>query len=68
MYRADLLPSCYDDWILPERKRLHLRYRQGLAQLIQLLEARREYAAAISHAQRLLQDDPIDPVIVPGSA
>jgi predicted ATPase len=60
LYRADLLPSCYDDWIVPERERLRLRYRQALAQQIQLLEAQRDYAAAIGHAQRLLQDDPID--------
>jgi DNA-binding SARP family transcriptional activator len=62
LYCADLLPSCYDDWIIPERKRLHLRYRQTLAQLIDLLEARRDYAAAIRYAQHLLQDDPIDEV------
>jgi DNA-binding SARP family transcriptional activator/predicted ATPase len=60
LYCADLLPSCYDDWIIPERKRLHLRYRQALAQLIDLLEMRRDYAAAIRYGQYLLQDDPID--------
>jgi predicted ATPase len=62
LYCAPLLPSCYDDWIIPERKRLHLRYRQALAQLIDLLEARRDYATATRHAQHLLQDDPIDEV------
>jgi DNA-binding SARP family transcriptional activator/predicted ATPase len=62
LYCADLLPSCYDDWIIPERKRLHLRYRQALTQLIDLQEARRDYAVAIRHAQHLLQDDPIDEV------
>jgi DNA-binding SARP family transcriptional activator/predicted ATPase len=60
LYRADLLPSCYDDWLLPERERLRQRHRHAVAQLIQLLETRRDYAAAIGHAQRLLQDDPID--------
>jgi predicted ATPase/DNA-binding SARP family transcriptional activator len=62
LYRADLLPNCYDDWIVPARERLHLGYRQALAQLIVLLEARRDYAAAIGHAQHLLQDDPLDEV------
>jgi predicted ATPase len=63
LYRAELLRSCYDDWIAPERERLHLRYRQALRQLIGLLEARRNYAAAIGRAQRLLQDDPIDEAV-----
>lgn len=60
LYRADLLPSCYDEWIIPERERLRQRHRHALAQLIRLLEARRDYDAAIAHAQRLLRDDPID--------
>jgi DNA-binding SARP family transcriptional activator/predicted ATPase len=60
LYRANLLPSCYDDWIVPERERLRLRYQQALARLIRLLETRRDYTAAIRHAQRLLRDDPID--------
>src|SRR3954451_9204918 len=47
LYRADLLPSCYDDWIIPERERLHMRHQHARAQLIQLLEARRDYSAAI---------------------
>lgn len=59
-YRAGLLPSCYDDWIVPERERLHQRHQRALAQLIELLEARRDYPAAIHHARRLLRDDPID--------
>jgi DNA-binding SARP family transcriptional activator/predicted ATPase len=60
LYQADLLPSCYDDWIAPERERLHQLHRHALAQLIGLLETRRDYAAATRHAQRLLRDDPID--------
>jgi DNA-binding SARP family transcriptional activator/predicted ATPase len=60
LYRAHLLPNCYDDWIVPERERLHLRHQQALQRLIQLLEARRDYSAAIHHTQRLLRDDPIN--------
>jgi DNA-binding SARP family transcriptional activator len=63
LYRADLLLSCYDEWIAPERERLHLRHQQALAQLIGLLEARRDYAAATRHAQRLLRDDPLDEAV-----
>ncbi|NTU80910.1 MAG: AAA family ATPase [Chloroflexales bacterium] len=63
LYRADLLPSCYDDWIVPERERLRQQHRHALTQLIRLLEQRRDYADAIRYAQRLLQDDPLDEVV-----
>jgi len=60
LYRADLLPSCYDEWIAAERERLRQRHRRALVRLIDLLEAQREYAEAIPHARRLIHDDPID--------
>ncbi len=46
-YGGDLLPSCYDDWILPERERLHQAYIRAMERLIQVLEAEREYDQAI---------------------
>src|SRR3984893_3418956 len=33
LYRGDLLPGCYDEWILPERDRLRQRHGQALEQL-----------------------------------
>lgn len=60
LYRADLLPSCYDEWIGAERDRLRLRHKDALARLVDLLEARRHYAQAICHAQRLVRDEPVD--------
>ena len=60
LYRADLLPSCYDEWISAERDRLRQRHRQALVRLVDLLEARRDYAQAIHHAQRLVRDEPAD--------
>src|SRR6185312_8735466 len=59
LYRADLLPSCYDEWIVPERERLRLRYLEALAALVRLLEARHDCAAAIRHAQAWLRYDPL---------
>jgi DNA-binding SARP family transcriptional activator len=44
LYGGDLLPSCYDEWIAPERERLQQLYRKSLQHLIQAFEARREYA------------------------
>src|SRR6266536_318819 len=57
LYRGDLLPSCYDEWILPERDRLHQAFLQTSERLIDLLEQERDYAAAIQVAQHLLRHD-----------
>ena len=54
-----MLPGCYDEWILPERERLRQAFLGALEQLILLLERERDYPAAISAAQRLLQYDPL---------
>ena len=62
LYRGDLLPSCYDDWIEAERERLRQGFEQGLAQLIQLLEDQREYRAAIRFAQRMIRHDSLNEV------
>ena len=59
VYSGDLLPSCYDDWILPHRERLRQAHLRALERLIQLLEDRRECDAAIVHAQRILRLDPL---------
>lgn len=58
-YGGTLLPDCYDDWILPERERLARQYVAALEQLIVAYEQRRDYTAAIPHAQRLLRHDPL---------
>ncbi len=59
LYGGDLLPGCYDEWILPERERLRQAFLGSLEQLILLLERERDYPAAISAAQRLLRYDPL---------
>ena len=59
LYRGDLLPGCYDDWLLPERERLRQTFSQTLEQLVLLLENERDYPAAIVYGQRLLQHDPL---------
>jgi len=58
-YQGDLLPSCYDDWILPARERLRQRFTQALDRLIQSLEDRRAYQEAITYAGQLLGHDPL---------
>ncbi len=59
LYRGDLLPSCYDEWILPERDRLRQAFFKALERLIVLLEEERDDEAAISAALRLLRQDPL---------
>lgn len=59
-YRADLLPTCYDDWIVPERERLRARYLRALNQLIESHSARQEYDQAIPFARRRIRADPLD--------
>lgn len=60
LYKGDLLPSCYDDWIAPERERLRQHALKLCQQLIRLLEARRDYPAALDVGRRLLQLDPLE--------
>lgn len=59
LYKGDLLPSCYDDWIIPQREELRRAYLCTSERLVRLLEEQRDYPAAIRYAQRLLQHDPV---------
>lgn len=56
-YRGNLLPSCYDEWIVAERERLQQQLLAALEQLMRLAEEQRDYAAAIGHANHLLRYD-----------
>jgi DNA-binding SARP family transcriptional activator/predicted ATPase len=58
-YSGELMPACYDDWILPERERLHQDYGKALERLILLEEEQRDYPLAIEHAQDLLRHEPL---------
>ncbi|MBA3823186.1 MAG: AAA family ATPase [Ktedonobacterales bacterium] len=59
LYRGDLLPHCYDEWITLERERLRQRHRQMLDRLLHLYETRGDLTLAIQYAQRFLQADPL---------
>jgi DNA-binding SARP family transcriptional activator len=59
LYRGNLLPNCYDDWILSERERLRQEYLNVLEKLVGLLERERQYSTAIAYAQQLLESDPL---------
>jgi predicted ATPase/DNA-binding SARP family transcriptional activator len=60
LFQADLLPSCYDEWIVPERERLRQRCLRALGQLGRLLESDGDYPAAIGIARRMVRHDALD--------
>jgi predicted ATPase/DNA-binding SARP family transcriptional activator len=59
LYQGDLMPGCYDDWIIPIREELRQSLQAALERLLHLLEAMQEYREAIRYAQRLVQFDPL---------
>ncbi|HEY7981145.1 MAG TPA: AAA family ATPase [Candidatus Eremiobacteraceae bacterium] len=58
MYGGDFLENVYDDWVVTKRERLRTTYISALGQLILVNRSRRDYAAAIGCAQRLLIAEP----------
>jgi DNA-binding SARP family transcriptional activator len=59
VYAGDLLPSCYDEWMLNDRELLRQHYLGALERLAQLLEEQAQFRDAIEVAERLLRHDPI---------
>jgi DNA-binding SARP family transcriptional activator len=57
LYKGDLLSSCEDEWIVPERERLQQLYISALEQLIDHLQHQQDYRTALSYAQQLLRVD-----------
>ena len=59
LYRGQLLPSSYDDWILPVRERLHQMYVETTDRLIDRFETEHDFQQAIHYAQHLLRQEPL---------
>ena len=59
LYHGELLPDCYEGWIVRERERLRQFHRQVLEHLLRLFEERGDLVIAIRYATRLLALDPI---------
>jgi DNA-binding SARP family transcriptional activator len=59
LYRGDLLPGCYEEWILAERDRWRQQFLQAAERLVALLEEEEDYGTAISAAQQILRHDPL---------
>ncbi len=60
MYKGELLPGFYEEWILVKREHLRQTYRTALQDLISGLERRRAYEFALPFANRLIELDPLD--------
>jgi DNA-binding SARP family transcriptional activator len=58
LYRGDLLPGLYEDWLEPERERLRQRFTGVLEALVKLHEQRGDLRLSILYAERLVQHDP----------
>lgn len=59
LYKGDLFPACYDDWILPFRESLRESYTEILDSIVERSEDDRDYKQAITFAERALQVDPL---------
>ncbi len=60
LYAGDLLPACYDDWVLAERAKLRAEAHEVLVRLTDLAMERGDHKAAVRQAQRIIEFDPTD--------
>ncbi len=59
LYRGELLPGCYEDWILREREQLGEAYLRALGQLAKLNEQRGDVAGAVVVLRQALSAEPL---------
>ena len=60
LYSGDLLPACYDDWLIDERARLRAMAYAALVRLAEEASARDDHEATIARAQRIIDLEPTD--------
>jgi predicted ATPase/DNA-binding SARP family transcriptional activator len=59
LYRGELLPGFYDEWIELERTRLEEAYLNALDQLVKHLTQARDFNRALDYARRAVKADPL---------
>jgi DNA-binding SARP family transcriptional activator len=64
LYSGDLLPACYDDWVLGERTKLRAQAYGALMRLTEEAAGRGDHKATLRHAQRIIDLEPIDEAAV----
>ena len=64
LYSGDLLPACYDDWVLNERAKLRAEAYKASVRLTEEAVGRDDHKATIKHAQRVIDLEPTDEAAV----
>ncbi len=64
LYSGDLLPACYDDWVLNERANLRAEAYRALVRLTEVAARHGDHKAAIRHTQRMIDLEPTDEAAV----
>ena len=64
LYSGDLLPACYDDWVLEERVKLRTKVYGALVRLTEEAARRDDHKATIRHAQLVIDLEPTDEAAV----
>jgi DNA-binding SARP family transcriptional activator len=64
LYSGDLLPACYDDWVLDERAKLRAEAYGALVRLTEEAARRDDHKATIRYAQRIIDLEPTDEAAV----
>lgn len=64
LYGGDLLPACYDDWVLEERAKLRAEALEALQRLTEKTAGRSEHQATIRHTRRIIELEPTDEAAV----
>lgn len=59
LYQGDLLPNCYDDWIIPERETLRHQFIYACEQMVDWYARTDRVREALPLANRLRQADPL---------
>ena len=64
LYSGDLLPACYDDWVLDERVKLRAQAYGAFVRLTDEAAGRADHKATIRYTQRILDLEPTDEAAV----
>jgi DNA-binding SARP family transcriptional activator/tetratricopeptide (TPR) repeat protein len=64
LYSGDLLPACYDDWVLDERAKLRAQAYGALVRLTEEAAERSDHKATLRYTQRIIDLEPTDEAAV----
>jgi DNA-binding SARP family transcriptional activator/tetratricopeptide (TPR) repeat protein len=64
LYSGELLPACYDDWVIDERAKLRAEASGVLVRLADEAAGRDDHEATIRHAQCIIDLEPTDEAAV----